>query len=67
MCKTRHPMVWYHGSYLSCMPTLQYNDMGRGPRVKAYAAKQLSVGVVCFPEAPEEQKRALCAFWIVHY
>lgn len=47
---------------LSCMPALQYNDMGRGPRMKAYAAKPLSV-VVYFVEEHEEQKRALCAFW----
>lgn len=46
--------MWYNGSYLSLVPTLQYSDMGRGPRVKAYAAKQLSVDVVYFVGLSEE-------------
>lgn len=58
----------------SCGPTavmflmcLLFNGMGRGLRMKADAAKQLSVDVVYLVEASEEQKRSLCVFWRVVY
>lgn len=66
MSKTRHHAVVCGTMlcYLSHVPTVQYNNMGRGPRMKADVAKQLSVDVVYF-EASEEQKRTSCAFWLV--